>query len=64
MTPQTRQMSTVVAVVTFSSLVRVWGEFSTIHSLPALVLLSFFFKVEIRKRALVPLFMPRSVYSG
>ena len=43
------------------SLARIWGERSTIHSLPAFF---FFFKVEIRSNTLIPLFMPGSVHSG
>ena len=46
-------------VVAFSSLARIWGEYSTIHSPPAL-----FFKVKISSRTLIPLFIPWSVYSG
>ena len=39
---------------------RVWGECSTSHFLTALfLLLLFFFKVEISKRTLIPLFRPR-----
>ena len=49
-----------VVVVTFSSLARIFGECSIIHSLPAL----FFFKVEISSHALFPLFMWGSVHSG
>ena len=40
-----------------------WGECSTILSPPEL-LFFFFFKVEIRSRALIPLFRPGSVHSG
>ena len=51
----------VVVVMAFSSLARILGECSTIHSLPALF---FFFLVEISSRILIPLFMPESVQSG
>ena len=39
-------------VLAFSLLARIWGECSTIHSLPA-----FFFKAEISSRTLIPLFI-------
>ena len=39
--------------------VRIWGECSTINSLPAL-----FFKVEIRLHTLIPFLRPGSVHSG
>ena len=54
-------------MVAFSSLARIWGECSTIHSLPALFFpffFSFFFKVEISSRTLIPLCTPGSVHSG
>ena len=55
-------------VVSFSSLARILGEHSTIHSLPALVFLLFFFflffEVEISLHMLIPLFLPGSVHSG
>ena len=54
-----------VVVVAFSSLERIFGECSIIHSLPAL------FeskkkksKMEISSRTLIPLFMPESVHGG
>ena len=47
-------------VMALSLLARIWGECSTIHSLPAL----FFFKVEICSHILIPLFMPGLVHSG
>ena len=55
-----------VVVVAFSSLVRILGECSTIHSPPVLF---FFFsllfqKVEINLCTLTPLFRPGSVHSG
>ena len=46
-------------VVAFSSHARIWGEFSTNHSSPAV-----FFKVEIRSRTLNPLLRPASDHSG
>ena len=49
----------VVVVVAFA---RIWGECSTIHSLPALYLL--LFKVEISTYTLIPFFRPESVHSG
>ena len=49
-------------VVAFSSLARILGKCSKIHSLPALS--SSFFKVEIRLHTLIPLFRPGSVHSG
>ena len=45
----------------FSSLARISGECSTIHSPLSLF---FFFEVEISSRTLIPLFMPGSVHSG
>ena len=49
----------------FSSLSKILGECSTIHSLPALFIYLFiFFSVEIGSRTLIPLFTPGSVYSG
>ena len=48
-----------MVVMAFSSRARIFGECSTIHSLPAL-----FFKVEISWRTLNPLFRPGSVHSG
>ena len=48
-------------VVTFSSLARILGECSTIHS-P--FMLFFFFLVEISSRTLNALFRPGSVNSG
>ena len=50
-----------VVVVAFSSLPRILGECSTIHS-PFAFFLSF--QVEISSRALNPLFRPRSVHNG
>ena len=50
-------------VVAFSSLARILGECSTIHSQPALFLF-FFFEVEISWRKPISLFWPRSVHSG
>ena len=52
----------VVVVVAFSSLARIWGECSTIHSPSAFFF--FFFKVEISWRTLISLFGPGSVHSG
>ena len=55
-----------MAVVAFSSLARTLGECSIIHSLPALVfllLLFFFFEVEIGSHTLIPFFRPGSVHS-
>ena len=51
-----------MVVVALSSLTRILGECSTIHSPPALFF--FFFKVEIGSRKLIPLFRPESVHSG
>ena len=45
-------------LVTYSSLARILGECSTIHSSLALL------KVEISSRTLIPLFRPGSVHSG
>ena len=58
-----RQTLIVVAVF---SLARIWRECSTIHSPPALLILSllFVFEVEISSRTLIPLFMPGPVHSG
>ena len=58
-----------LVVVAFSSLARIWGECSTVHSPPVLFLFFFFFSsflflVEISPCTLIPLFMPRSVHSG
>ena len=53
-----------LVVVAFSSLARILGECSTIHSQPALFSSSSFFKVEVSSRTLIPLFRPRSVHSG
>ena len=50
-------------VVAFSSLARILGECSTIHSLPTLFFF-FFFEVEISLRTQIPLFMPGSNHSG
>ena len=54
-------------MVTFSSLARIWGECSTIHSAPEffylLLLFCLFFEVEISSRTLIPTFMPESVHS-
>ena len=49
-----------VVVVTFSSLARIWGVCSTMHSPPEL----FFFEVEISSRTLITLFMPGSIHNG
>ena len=49
-------------VLAFSSLARILGECSTIHSLPALFF--FFFEVEISLRTRIPLFVPGSVHNG
>ena len=54
----------VVVVVAFSSRARILEEYWTIHSPPALFLFSFFFKVEISSRTLIPFFRPGSVHSG
>ena len=51
----------VVVVVVLSSLARIVGECSTIHSSPALFLCV---EVEISSRTLFPLLMPGSVHSG
>ena len=53
-----------LVVVAFSSSARIWGECSTIHSLPALFVLFCFVEVEISSRTLIPLFRPGSVHSG
>ena len=57
-----------LVVVAFSSLARILGECSTIHSPPSLFLsffLSFFlFKVENRLHTLIPLFRLGLVHSG
>ena len=53
----------VIVAVAFSSIARILGECSTIHSLPELF--SFFFlEVKIGSRTLIPLFMLGSVHSG
>ena len=41
-----------MVVAAFSSLARIWGECSAIHSPPSLF---FFFKVELSSRTLIPL---------
>ena len=48
--------------VASSSLAKILGECSTIHSPPALFF--FFFRVEISSRTLIPLFSPGSVHRG
>ena len=48
-----------VVLVAFCSLPRIWGEYSTLHSPPAL-----FFNWRFSSRTLIPLFMPGSVHSG
>ena len=53
----------VVVVVAFSSLARILGECSTIHSPLALFFFSFF-KLDFSSCTLIPLFMPGSVHSG
>ena len=52
-----------MAVVAFSSLARILGECSTIHSLPVLLPL-FFLLVESSSYTLIPLFTPGSVHSS
>ena len=61
-----QEFDIITVVVAFSSLARIWGKCSTIHSPPALYFFSFFFffDVEISSRALIPLFMAGSVHSG
>ena len=57
----------VVVVVAFSSFARILGDCSTIHSLPALLSVSFlllFLKEDIRSRTLISLFTPESLHSG
>ena len=54
----------VVVVVAVSSLARILGECSTIHSPPALLFSFFFFKVDISSHPLIPLFTLGSVHSG
>ena len=64
--PPAQHIVVVVAfgvVVAFSSRARISGEYSTIHSLPALFCCCFF-KVEINSCKLIPLFRPGSVRSG
>ena len=63
-TGQKGHASKVVVVVAFSSLARIWGgKFD--YPFPACVFfVVVFFKVEIRLRALIPLFMPGSVHCG
>ena len=62
-----RVVVVVVVAAAFSSLARMLGECSTIHSLTRV---NFFFlikkkkKVEISSRTLIPLFVPGSVDSG
>ena len=48
-------------VVAFSLHVRILGERSTVHSLPALF---FFFKFETRSRTLIPLLRAGSINGG
>ena len=48
----------VVVVVALSSLERILGECSTIHSRP--LLFFFFFKAEICSRTLIPLFLGKN----
>ena len=50
-------------MMSLSSLVRIWGECLTIHSMPVFFFL-FFFKVEISSHASIPLFVPGSVHLG
>ena len=52
-------LSNSVVVMAFSSLARMLGECSTIHSMSALLK-----KVEISWRTPIPLFTPGSVHSG
>ena len=52
-----------LVVVALSSLARILGERSTIHS-PTALFFPFFFKVEVRSCTLIPLFRPGSVRSG
>ena len=57
-------------VLAFSSLARIWGKCSIIHSSPALfcvlfgLVLILVFEVEISSSALIPLFKLGSVHSG
>ena len=55
----------VVVVVAFSYRARIWGRMFD-NSLPTLHFFfsSFFFKMEISSRTLIPFFMSGSVYSG
>ena len=59
---ETRLVSNGAGGVAFSTLARICGECSTIHSPPALFFFSF--KVEISSRTLILLFRPGSVHSG
>ena len=47
-------------MVAFSSRARIWGEYSTIHSPPAI----FFLKWRLAREKFFPLFRPGSVHSG
>ena len=53
-----------LVVVAFSFLARMLGECLTVHSQPVLFFFFFFFNVGVSSRALIPLFIPRSVHSG
>ena len=60
----TERFVVVVVVVAVSSLARILGDCSTIHSLPALFFYFYFFLVDNSSRTLIPLFAPESVHSG
>ena len=53
-----------MVVDAFSSLAKILGKCSTIHSPPALLLHFFFFEVEISSRTLIPHVRPGSGQSG
>ena len=56
-------LSTSLRMVAFTLSARIFRDFSTNHSLPALFFF-LFFSVEISLRTLIPLFRPGSIHSG
>ena len=57
-------MVVVVVLVAFSSLARIWGDCSTLHSPPVLLVVDVAGEVGISSRALFQLIMPGSVHTG
>ena len=51
-------------MVAFSSLGRIWGECSTVHSPPVLFVVVVVVEAEISSLTLIPHFRPGSVHSG